>query len=153
LRMRADDYLLIVDDMRVICELLTDVLTAEGFAVQVSISGEQAIDAIRARTPVLIIIDQVMPGKNGLQTLKEVQDVISGVPVIMISGYVEEKQDVVEARRQGLIRHFISKPFDIRYLVQLVKEIIPPLPGPGERGTVYDRTPFDKGRIPVRDPN
>ena len=65
MRMRDDDYLLIVDDMRVICELLTDVLTAEGFAVQASMSGEQAIDAIRARTPALIIIDQVMPGKKG----------------------------------------------------------------------------------------
>ena len=127
-----DRYLLIVDDMRVICELLTDVLTAEGFTVQASVNGEQAIDAIRARTPALIIIDQVMTGKDGLQTLREVQDLISGVPVIMISGYVEEKQDVVEARRKGLIRHFISKPFDMRYLIRLVREIMPPLPGPGE---------------------
>jgi DNA-binding response OmpR family regulator len=149
LRMRTDDYLLIVDDMYVICELLTDVLTAGGFAVQTSMSGEQAIDAIRTRTPTLIIIDQVMPGKNGLQTLKEVQDLISGVPVIMISGYVEEKQDVVEARRQGLIRHFISKPFDMRYLVELVKEIIPPSSGPGEQGTVDGRAPSGKGRIPA----
>jgi len=151
LRMRDDGYLLIVDDMLVICELLTDVLTAEGFAVQASMSGEQAIDAIRARTPALIIIDQVMPGKNGLQTLREVQGLISGVPVIMISGYVEEEQDVIEARKQGLIRHFISKPFDMRYLIQLVKEIIPPPPGTDERRTVYDKIP-GKDRIPARDP-
>ncbi|MGD0621510.1 MAG: response regulator [Thermacetogeniaceae bacterium] len=141
-----DRYLLIVDDMRVICELLTDVLTAEGFMVQASMSGEQAIDTIRARTPALIIIDQVMPGKDGLQTLRDVQGLISGVPVIMISGYVEEKQDVIEARRKGLIRHFISKPFDMRYLIRLVKEIIPPPPGPGEREVVY------KDRIPGRGP-
>ncbi len=152
MRMRDDDYLLIVDDMRVICELLTDVLTAEGFAVQASMSGEQAIDAIRARTPALIIIDQVMPGKNGLQTLREVQSLISGVPVIMISGYVEEKQDVIEARKQGLIRHFISKPFDMRYLIQLVEAIIPLPPGSDERRAVYDKTPAGKDRMPARGP-
>ena len=136
--MRDDGYLLIVDDMRVICELLIDVLAAEGFAVQACMSGEQAIDAIRARTPALIIIDQVMPGKNGLQTLREVQGLVSGVPVIMISGFVDEKQDVIEARKQGLIRHFISKPFDMRYLTQLVKEMIPPLSVSDGRKTVYD---------------
>jgi DNA-binding NtrC family response regulator len=137
--MRDDDYLLIVDDMQVICELLTDVLAAEGFVAQAAIGGEQAIDAIRVRIPALIIIDQVMPGKNGLQTLREVQELISGVPVIMISGYVEEKQEVIEAKKQGLIRHFISKPFDMRYLVQLVEEIISPPSGPDERMMVYDK--------------
>ena len=122
-------YLLLVDDMRVICELLADALTAEGFAVQTSMNGKQALEAIRLRTPALIIIDQVMPGKDGLQTLREAQELIEGVPVIMISGYTEEKQEIIEAKRQGLIRHFISKPFDMRYLVRLVKETLPPLPG------------------------
>jgi DNA-binding NtrC family response regulator len=129
--MTGDDcYLLIVDDMRLICQLLTDVLAAEGLPVQACMSGEQAIEAIHARTPALIIIDQVMPGKDGLQTLREVQDLIYGVPVIMISGYVEEKQEVLEAMRRGLIRRFIRKPFNMLSLVQMVKEMIPLVPVP-----------------------
>ena len=144
-----DGYLLIVDDMRVICELLTDALTNTGFAVQAFTSGERAIDAIKTRTPALIIIDQVMPGMNGLQTLREVQGLISGVPVIMISGFVEERQDVIEARKQGLIQHFLSKPFDMRYLIQLVNEI---MPGPEEFRADYDKIPADRDRKPTRNP-
>jgi DNA-binding response OmpR family regulator len=130
-------YLLIVDDMHLICELLSDALTAEGFAVQISMNGEQALDAIRARTPALIIIDQMMPGKDGLQTLREAQGLISGVPVVMISGYTAPQHDVVAAKRQGLIQHFISKPFDMCSLIQLVKELIPPPPGPDEQKIAY----------------
>jgi DNA-binding NtrC family response regulator len=132
-KVSEERYLLLVDDMRVICELLADALTAEGFTVRTSMNGKQALEAIRLRTPALIIIDQVMPGKDGLQTLREAQELIEGVPVIMISGYTEEKQEIVEAKRQGLIRHFISKPFDMRYLVRLVKETLSPLSGPGGR--------------------
>ena len=126
MKVSDERYLLLVEDMCVICELLADALTAEGFAVRTSMNGEQAIEAIRLRTPALIIMDQVMPGKDGLQTLREAQGLIDGVPVIMISGYTEEKQEIIEAKRQGLIRHFISKPFDLRYLIRLVKETIPP---------------------------
>ncbi len=133
MKVSEERYLLLVDDMRVICELLADALTAEGFTVRTSMNGKQALEAIRLRTPALIIIDQVMPGKDGLQTLREAQELIEGVPVIMISGYTEEKQEIVEAKRQGLIRHFISKPFDMRYLVRLVKETLSPLSGPGGR--------------------
>ncbi len=136
MKVSEERYLLLVDDMRVICELLADALTAEGFTVRTSMNGKQALEAIRLRTPALIIIDQVMPGKDGLQTLREAQELIEGVPVIMISGYTEEKQEIVEAKRQGLIRHFISKPFDMRYLVRLVKETLSPLSGPGGRKIV-----------------
>lgn len=126
----SERYLLIVDDMRIICELLADVLISEGFTVRTSLSGEEAIGLIRDRTPDLIIIDQIMPGKDGLQTLHEAEALISGVPVIMISGYTEQKQDIVEAKRRGLIQHFITKPFDMCRLLKLVKEIVPPPPGP-----------------------
>lgn len=122
-------YLLIVDDMRFICQLLAEALTIEGLAVKTSFSGEQAINTIRSHPPALIIIDQVMPGKDGLQTLREAQELISGVPVIMISGYAEEQQDVIEARKLGLIQHYIAKPFDMPYLIQLVEEIMSPPPG------------------------
>lgn len=119
-----EKYLLIVDDMRFICQLLAEALTVEGLAVKTSLSGEQAISIIRSQAPALIIIDQVMPGKDGLQTLREAQELISGVPVIMISGYEEEQQAVIEVRKLGLIQHYVTKPFDMPYLIQLVEEMI-----------------------------
>lgn len=124
-----EQYLLIVDDMRFICQLLAEALsieglTVEGLTVKTSLNGKQAINMIRAQTPALIIIDQVMPGMDGLQTLREVQELISDVPVIMISGYPEEQQEIIDARKQGLIQHYITKPFDIPYLIQVVEGIL-----------------------------
>ena len=125
MRIAQEQYLLIVDDMRFICQLLAEALSIEGLTVKTSLSGKQAIDMMRSQTPALIIIDQVMPGMDGLQTLREAQELIVGVPVIMISGYPEEQQEVLEARKRGLIRHYITKPFDIPYLLQVVEEILP----------------------------
>jgi two-component system response regulator (stage 0 sporulation protein F) len=119
---RKDNYLLIVDDQPAICELLEEVFTSEGYQVETVLNGDQAVRTIHARTPDLIFMDINMPGKNGLETLKDVQDMISGVPVIMITAY-GELDDVMKVRKLGLIQHYITKPFDIISLVKLVRRI------------------------------
>lgn len=70
---RNDHYLLIVDDQPSICELLEEVFTSEGYRVETALNSDQAVRAIRALTPDLIFMDINMPGKNGLETLKDVQ--------------------------------------------------------------------------------
>jgi DNA-binding NtrC family response regulator len=119
-----DRYLLVVDDQPSICELLEVVFIAEGYRVKTALNSNQAIRTIRARTPGLIFMDINMPGKNGLETLKDVQGLISSVPVIMITAY-EEMDVIMEARKLGLIQHYITKPFDIASLVELVRGIMP----------------------------
>ena len=118
-------YILVVDDIRFICDLLSEALTREGFAVQTFNNGEDAIEAIQTQIPSLIIIDYLIPGMDGLQTLKMVHDSISGVPVIMMSGSAMDMQDQAVAIKQGLIQHFIRKPFDLPSLMEFVKTISP----------------------------
>ncbi len=120
-------YLLVVDDNKAICEILGDFFLDEGYAVKTAFSGDQAICAIRAQIPRAILIDYNMPGKNGLETLKEVQGLLSGVPVIMITANAD-KDVFAEAKRKGLVGHFVSKPFNISSLVHLVTQSAPPLP-------------------------
>jgi two-component system response regulator (stage 0 sporulation protein F) len=119
---RKDHYLLIVDDQPAICELLEEAFTSEGYRVETALNSDQAVRAIRARTPDLIFMDINMPGKNGLETLKDVRGMISGVPVIMITAY-GELEDVMKVRKLGLIQHYITKPFDIVSLIKLVRRI------------------------------
>ncbi|MGD0621295.1 MAG: response regulator [Thermacetogeniaceae bacterium] len=125
---RKDHYLLIVDDQPAICELLEEVFISEGYCVETALNSDQAVRAIRARTPELIFMDINMPGKNGLETLKDVQGLISNVPVIMITAY-GELEDVMEVRKLGLIQHYITKPFDIISLIKLVRRIMTPVHG------------------------
>ncbi len=120
-------YLLVVDDNKAICEILADFFQDEGYAVKTTFSGDQAIQAIHAQIPRVILIDYNMPGKNGLETLKEVQGLISGVPVIMITANAD-KDVFLEAKKKGLVRYFVSKPFNIASLVQLVMQLISQLP-------------------------
>ena len=120
-------YLLVVDDNEAICEILTEFFQDEGYAVKTAFSGDQAISAIRSQIPRAILIDYNMPGKNGLETLKEVQGLIHGVPVIMITANAD-KDLFVEAERKGLIHCFVSKPFKACSLVQFVMQVIPPFP-------------------------
>jgi two-component system response regulator (stage 0 sporulation protein F) len=119
---RKDHYLLIVDDQPAICELLEEAFTSEGYRVETALNSDQAVRAIRARTPDMIFMDINMPGKNGLETLKDVRGMISGVPVIMITAY-GELEDVMKVRKLGLIQHYITKPFDIVSLIKLVRRI------------------------------
>ncbi len=121
----SHQYMLIVDDQLAICELLGEIFAAEGYHVQTALNSEQAVRAIRACTPGLIFMDINMPGKNGLETLKEVQSLISDVPVILITAY-GEIEDIMDAGKRGLIQYYISKPFDIVSLIQLVKRIMLP---------------------------
>ncbi len=120
-------YLLVVDGNKAICEILSDFLLDEGYTVKTTFSGDQAIRAIRAQIPRAILIDYNMPGKNGLETLKEVQELLSGVPVIMITANADEEV-FAEAKRKGLVSHFVSKPFNISSLVHLVTQPAPSLP-------------------------
>jgi two-component system response regulator (stage 0 sporulation protein F) len=119
---RKGHYLLIVDDQPAICELLEEAFTSEGYRVETALNSDQAVRAIRARTPDMIFMDINMPGKNGLETLKDVRGMISGVPVIMITAY-GELEDVMKVRKLGLIQHYITKPFDIVSLIKLVRRI------------------------------
>lgn len=119
---RKGHYLLIVDDQPAICELLEEAFTSEGYRVETALNSDQAVRAIRARTPDMIFMDINMPGKNGLETLKDVRGMISGVPVIMITAY-GELEDIMKVRKLGLIQHYITKPFDIVSLIKLVRRI------------------------------
>lgn len=120
-------YLLVVDDNPEICRLLAEFLKDEGYAVKKAYCGDQAISVIRTQIPSMILIDVNVSGKNSLDILKEVQDLIAGVPVFIITDNV--RPDVIaEAKSMGLARYFISKPFDVFSLIQLVTQFVPPMP-------------------------
>jgi DNA-binding NtrC family response regulator len=120
-------YLLVVNNNKAICKILADLFQDEGFEVKTTFSSYEAIRTIRAQIPRAILIDYNMPAKNGLQTLKEVQGLLSGVPVVMVAANAGQ-EEFVEAKRKGLVSFFVSKPFNISSLVHLVTHLAPPLP-------------------------
>lgn len=88
--------ILIADDDRALCSLLAEYLQCEGFAVDLAHDGETALARLHhaAQRPDLLILDVMMPGRDGLETLRELRRQYR-LPVIMLSARGEPVDRVV----------------------------------------------------------
>jgi len=78
---------LLVDDNPDILETLADILAASGLAVDTALDGVQAIELFRAQTYDVAILDIMMPGLNGIETLHELRKLQARARFIMMTGY------------------------------------------------------------------
>jgi FixJ family two-component response regulator len=110
----------VVDDDAAIRDLLTMLFTRRGFKVAGFADGTSLMAAIRTQSPACILLDIHIPGKSGLDILKELSMRNHPAPVIMISG----KGDIamaVDAIKSGAL-DFIEKPFSGSDVVARVEE-------------------------------
>jgi len=120
--MAAD--ILVVDDEADIRELVSGILADEGYAVRVAADSEQALAAIRARKPALIVLDIWMQGggMDGLELLDLVKTLDADLPIIMISGH-GNIETAVSAIKRGAYE-FLEKPFKSDRLLLVVERAI-----------------------------
>ena len=120
--MAAD--VLVVDDEADIRELVSGILTDEGYAVRTAADSEQALLAIRARKPTLVVLDIWMQGggMDGLELLDLVKALDGDLPVIMISGH-GNIETAVSAIKRGAYE-FLEKPFKSDRLLLMVERAI-----------------------------
>ena len=95
-----DKAVLIVDDDRKLRDLLTEYLTPYGFRVSTLPDGMEIVKAIRTTRPDIIILDIMMPKKDGLEVLKEIR-MDSAVPVIMLTARGEDARAMVHRPEQA----------------------------------------------------
>jgi CheY-like chemotaxis protein len=79
--------ILVVDDEKNILKLYKAELEDEGYEVVIANSGEEAIKLFRDDTPDLVTLDIMMPGMDGIQTLRQLKQENPHVPVIMLTAY------------------------------------------------------------------
>ncbi len=106
--------ILVVDDEPDFCDALRDFLTSKGYEVAVVLSGEEALPAYMQEKPDVVLLDIQMPGKDGLQVLRELKAIDPAARVIMITALMEE-----EVAKQALVEgafEYITKPIDPDYL-------------------------------------
>lgn len=112
---------LIVDDDAKLRELLTQYLEGYGYTVATLPSGEGILDKIRDTTPEIIILDIMMPGKDGLEVLREIGP-HSNIPVIMLTAKGEDTDRIVGLELGA--DDYISKPFNPRELLARIKAVL-----------------------------
>lgn len=112
---------LIVEDDQLIAELERDYLEAGGFEVEIVLDGNQGMERALAGDWDTLILDVMLPGKNGFEVCREVRKSLN-LPVIMVTA---KKEDVDKIRGLGLgADDYMVKPFSPSELVARVKSHI-----------------------------
>jgi two-component system nitrogen regulation response regulator NtrX len=116
--------ILVVDDEADIRDLVSGLLEDEGHSVRVASSSEEALAAIRARKPSLLVLDIWMQGggMDGLELLDIVKTLDADLPVVMISGH-GNIETAVSALKRGAY-DFIEKPFKSDRLVVVIERAL-----------------------------
>jgi CheY-like chemotaxis protein len=113
---------LVVDDEPVLRVLVREILQEEGYAVVEAPDGREMLELLTRERPDLVLLDVMMPGVGGreaYQVLRSRED-LPDVPVVMMSAGVQP------FRLDPSIAAFLSKPFDVAQLVELVVRLIGP---------------------------
>jgi excisionase family DNA binding protein len=113
---------LVVDDDARLREFVRVNLEMEGYGVIEAANAEEGLGAVEEQAPDLILLDVMMPGVDGWEMLRRIQERhgVGSIPVIMFSGKVDEA-DVAAKGAQG----FIGKPFDPSQLIESTKQLLP----------------------------
>jgi len=114
--------ILLIDDDVTIINLLSDILTHEGFNILKAYEGTEALELIEISKPDLIILDWNMPIMDGLETLKALNKnaYTQEIPVIMLTGVMTNPTNLREAFEQGAF-DFIRKNFDTIELLARIR--------------------------------
>ena len=119
--MAAKQKILIVDDDNNIAELISLYLTKEMYETRIAEDGEEALSIFREFDPNLVILDLMLPGKDGYEVCREIRQ-MKDTPVIMLSAK-GETFDKVLGLELGADDYMI-KPFDAKELVARVKAVL-----------------------------
>jgi two-component system, LuxR family, response regulator FixJ len=119
---KSNGDIYIVDDDPSVLDALSVVFNLEGYQVSGYAEGASFLAAARAHTPSCIILDVHMPGRSGLDILKELNAQQYGAPIFIISGQGDIPM-AVDAVKNGAL-DFIEKPFDAQTVVSRVREAI-----------------------------
>lgn len=113
---------LVADDERQIRDLLSEFLTSEGYEVLLASDGEEATGLAEREYPDVILLDVKMPGIDGIEVCKRLkaEPKTQFIPVIMITGYVDNKMAAIEAGADD----FVNKPIDLVELAVRLKSIL-----------------------------
>ncbi|MDF7663687.1 MtrAB system response regulator MtrA [Bifidobacterium sp. ESL0763] len=120
--------ILIVDDDQALAEMLSIILEDHGFGTVICLDGARAVDMFPTLKPDLILLDVMLPGRNGIDVAKTIRQ-SSGVPIIMLTAKTDTV-DVVAGLEAGA-DDYVTKPFNTS---ELLARIAARLRGFGARG-------------------
>jgi DNA-binding response OmpR family regulator len=117
--------ILVVDDNAEVRALVRRVLDGGGYGVEEAEDGNAGLRAFRRQPPDLVILDMVMPDKEGLETLRELRQLSPDLPIIAVSGGgIGDARDYLTAAQHFGASRVLQKPFDMNVLRVAIAELL-----------------------------
>lgn len=114
--------ILVVDDEEALVRLISYNLNKEGFVTIPAYDGEEALRLVKDEQPDLIILDLMLPGKDGLEVCRSLRSANIKIPVIMLTARDEEVDKVVGLELGA--DDYVTKPFSVRELSARAKAVL-----------------------------
>lgn len=123
----AGEHILVVDDEQDLADLVCVNLELAGYRTTRAHNGVEALDAVAAEPPDLVLLDVMMPELDGWGVLAELQEDVGtrDIPVVMLTALSGER-DVIHGHLAGAVT-YVTKPFDVRGLLTSVGEALEPV--------------------------
>jgi two-component system OmpR family response regulator len=134
--MPSTKHILVVDDEKRIRDVVEYALTKAGYRVTTTADGEEGLAAFAADTPDLVVLDVMLPGRDGLEVCRRIR-AGHATPILFLSARGDEVDKIVGLELGG--DDYLSKPFSPRELVARVRAVLrrgaeasaaPPAPAP-----------------------
>lgn len=115
----------IIDSNIKIQQVLKNFLEEEGYEVQIAFNGQAGIDLVKSNAPDLVILDLVLPIKDGIEVLRELRqdrETVKAAKVVLTN--IDEKSKMEEAMNEGASLYLIKSRHKLKEILSSVKEVI-----------------------------
>ena len=113
--------ILVVDDEAIVRESIRDWLNEAGYQTETAETGEEAIEMVGKRDFSMMVLDYILPGKSGIDVLREVKALKPQIKCIMITAFPSAKLNA-ELKQLGALNDFLIKPVMMEKLEKIIKE-------------------------------
>ena len=120
--MRRNGSVLVVDDEEIMREILETLLSREGYDVRLAASGADGVELAKIHAFDAAVVDVMMPGMDGLQTLAELKKLDDDLPVVMITAFASV-ETAISAMKSGAF-DYITKPFKNDEVLVVVRNAV-----------------------------
>jgi len=117
--------ILLIEDEAVLQKAVSDFLSQKGYLVKNALDGEIGLALAKKELPDIILLDLVMPKKNGLEVLSEIKKDVStkNIPVIIFTNS-EDLADIERGILDGAFAYLIKSSYSLQELEQKIKEAL-----------------------------
>ena len=117
---------LYVDDDRNLCQIVSRALRGEGYAVRTAFDGAEAVASLREDPPDLVLLDLLLPRRDGFEVLEEIRSMpppVGRLPVVLLSGCSPTPTYAKRARALGA-SELLAKPVPLEKLLEVVVSLV-----------------------------